>query len=649
MIHLVSMPFGSITNPALALGLFKSQCAEAGIPTEVHHFNFSFARRIGLGAYGMISLFKGVETQVGEWLFAREAWRRDFGLAEEEFTRLCGDELGGIPHVEDPAAWLRLVRNEVVPQFLDDAVDEIARNGPPEVVAFSCTFFQTIASLALGRRLRERFPSVRLVYGGACFHGEMGRELFRAVDWLDAVSVGEADDVIIPLLSALRDQRPPKDLHGILYRDRATGNTFSGPEHTPATAELLEQLPVPNYDPFFRDARRAGLLGDTQWLKRVLLPFESARGCWWGQKQHCTFCGLNGEGMAYRSKSPERVYDTLVALHRRYPAIKRFQAADNILDMRYFHDLLPRLAEEPVGEDVEIFWSVKANMRADQIRTMAEAGVRYVQPGIESLSDNMLRRMRKGVSALQNVFFMKACLEEGIVVYWNNLIRMPGETAEDYQRMTAWLPQLVHLRPAFGGAPKVECHRFSPYFFEPGRYVENRRPMAWYAGLYPEDTVDLERVAYYFDADWNDVLGGDAYDQLRAENARWTDIWREEDVLPQCVQQPHADGTLGILDTRFGEPITHRLDPSQAEIYAHIHAPRSAKRVFKQLEGRMTLSAITAVLDEFVALRIALQSGSTYVSLALLPTAPELPIALRMRGLRRLTNQGPAAAVCQPA
>jgi hypothetical protein len=41
-------------------------------------------------------------------------------------------------------------------------------------------------------------------------------------------------------------------------------------------------------------------LNDAAWRARLLLPFKSARGCWWGQKQRCPVCDLNGEGMSYR-------------------------------------------------------------------------------------------------------------------------------------------------------------------------------------------------------------------------------------------------------------------------------------------------------------------------------------------------------------
>ena len=40
---------------------------------------------------------------------------------------------------------------------------------------------------------------------------------------------------------------------------------------------------------------------------RPQIPLETSRGCWWGMKHHCIFCGLNGKQMAFQDKSPDRV------------------------------------------------------------------------------------------------------------------------------------------------------------------------------------------------------------------------------------------------------------------------------------------------------------------------------------------------------
>ncbi|SMF97393.1 ribosomal peptide maturation radical SAM protein 1 [Methylomagnum ishizawai] len=640
MIHWVQMPFGSITTPSLALGQFKAQLAEAGIESQVFPFNMAFSRMIGPGAYETIARFKGVETQIGEWLFAREAWGRDFGLPEERFIELCGDEIEGIPHVKDLPAWLRQVRHQVVPMFLDQCLERLLASGPLKVVAFSCTFFQAVASLALGRRIRERFPEVKLIYGGACFHGGMGEALARAAGWIDAISTGEADDVIVPLCRAMLAGQAPEGLQGILYRREPDGPLWRDADHRPLDSAGMERLPVPDFGDFFAEARRVGYFDDPAWRARILIPFESARGCWWGQKHHCTFCGLNGEGMSYRARSAASTLALLRALAERYPWAKRFQAADNIMPMSYFHDFLPVLAENPPRPDVEYFWTVKTNLHRGQIRQLAAARVLYLQPGIESLADNILKQMRKGVTALQNLFFLRACQEEGITVYWNNLIRIPGETAADYAQMVEWLPQLHHLRPAYGGAPKAECHRFSPYFFEAGRWTTDLRPMRWYAELFPADTVDIPQVAYYYEAEWKEVLGGDAYDALLEASARWTAAWREGDAAPRCVARPDGAGWR-VEDTRPGAPGEHRLSPLAVRVLQALDTPTPRAKLAEQLP-EVADAELDAVLADLLARHLVLDDGKRYLSLVLGEGTREPAPWQRSGLLKRVTNQRPA-------
>ncbi|MEZ4451213.1 MAG: RiPP maturation radical SAM C-methyltransferase [Nannocystaceae bacterium] len=647
LIHLVNMPFVSLTHPTLALGLIKSRLQAAGLVAPVHNLNLDFARAIGLGAYETLALFKGVETQVGEWFFAEAAWGGPFGPSDDEFLDLCGDELTTIPHLEDPRPWLKGIRRDLVPTFLRHCLDRLRARGPLRVVGFSCTFFQTVASLALGRLIKAEHPEVKVVYGGACFHGEMGEELIAKVPWIDAVSTGEAEDVIVPLFRALADDRPPAGLQGIVYRRRAGDPVIAGPPATPVPREVLDESPPPDFDDFFADADRLGFGSLPAWRQRLLLPFESARGCWWGQKHHCTFCGLNALGMDYRARSPDRVYEEITWLCRRYPT-HRLQASDNILAMGYFHDLLPRLAEDPPADDLELFYSCKANLNRSQIAAMAAAKIRYVQPGIESLSDHLLQLMRKGVSALQNVFFLRCCREHGIQVFWNNLIRVPGERQEDYDVMAARIPLLHHLRPPFGGAPPIEVHRFSPYFFERERWNTDLTPRPWYAGLFPADRVDLARVAYYFDAAWKDVLGGGAYDRVIAATLEWSRIWREEPVLPTLAA--HAvPGGLEIADTRGGARVIHRLGELEALVYRAIDAPIRLRSLPKALAGTaaagLDAAALQAIVDDLLSAGIALAEGEWVLGLALADATPEEPFKIRSGRLKRITNQRPSLPV----
>jgi hypothetical protein len=76
--------------------------------------------------------------------------------------------------------------------------------------------------------------------------------------------------------------------------------------------------------------------------------------------------------MRFRSKLPDRALEELCALRDAYsPQI--FGVTDNILDMKYFENFLPRLAE--VDRQFQLFYEVKANLSIKHLRTLKKAGV----------------------------------------------------------------------------------------------------------------------------------------------------------------------------------------------------------------------------------------------------------------------------------
>lgn len=623
MIVLLNMPFGSVTWPSLALGLMKSQLDGAGLATRALNPNFQLARMMGFGQYETIARFKGHETQVSEWLFADACWRKRFGLDEDEFIASCGGELGHIPKVEDVGAYLRRVRNDIVPAFLERTYQEVVRDGVPQVVGFSCMFFQTVASLALGRILKERHPEITLVYGGACFHDEMGQELFRGTPWIDVVSLGEADQVVVPLFQTLLRGERPRDLPGILARDR-DGCVIAGPPSVSTTSAQLEALPDPDFDSFFATARQVGLADSPAWLDRVTCPYEASRGCWWGQKSHCTFCGLNGQGMGYREKSPERTLATMRHLAAKYP-VSRLDATDNILSMKYFKTLVPELSERPIlgrpdanraGVPIKLFFEVKANLSRSHVQQLKAANIVEVQPGVESLATGILDAFDKGVTALQNVYFLKLCREYNLIPGWNILIRVPGETAADYEAMERLIPLINHFLPPSGGAPRVECHRFSPYFSRKGTFVEDVRAAKWYRGLFPEDRFDLDKIAYYFDVTWKNTLGDPAYDGVLELVRSWRQKWIDGDP-PRLELRETPEGIIELEDTRSGAPITWKLSVRQSEIYRQIADPSFPAEIARRVGG--SDAEVVAELQDLTAKGLAFAEKNRFVALAVAP------------------------------
>ena len=87
------------------------------------------------------------------------------------------------------------------------------------VVGFTSTFQQNTASFALARRLKQRYPEIMTVFGGANFEGEMGLELVRTVlDFIDAAIIGEGDEAFPRLLGVLAADGNLDEVPGLARR-----------------------------------------------------------------------------------------------------------------------------------------------------------------------------------------------------------------------------------------------------------------------------------------------------------------------------------------------------------------------------------------------------------------------------------------------
>jgi ribosomal peptide maturation radical SAM protein 1 len=603
---LVAMPFLDADQPSIQLGLLKAVTAAAGFPVRTLHANLDFAQRIGRDRYQLLCQHRG--PLIGEWLFSAAAFP---DTVPDPEARLLDDLAGQLDYLGTEPGKRReellRIRDHDVPAYLDDLVAALNWE-EAAVVGFTSTFQQNTASFALARRLKQRHPQLVTVFGGANFDDEMGPELVRAIDCIDFAVIGEGEDAFPRLLAALADGTDPGAVPGLARR---VGGQVAVTPPPPARARL-DAAPPPDYDEYFQRAEDLGLLPRSG-HRGVWLPIETARGCWWGAKHHCTFCGLNGTAMEFRSKSPERVVDELRQQAKRYRSF-RFGAVDNILDMTYLTRLFPLLVAQQA--DYEFFYEVKASLRREQLRLLAQAGVRRVQPGIESLSSHVLRLMRKGVRAVQNVNFLRWALYYDIDAQWNLLWGFPGETGEDYAEQAAVLPHVRHLPPP-ASANRVWLERFSPLFTERDQFPLSRRvPERSYQYVYP-GPVDLDRVAYFFDYELDGALPDTAYTAVRREAADWFSAWQ---AGPRPVLKywsaPHY---VQVYDERTpGEGGTYTFEDTLADLYlACVSKPTTAAAVRRELNLRLPAEEIHEVFQEFQQRGLMFLDGPYALALAL--------------------------------
>jgi ribosomal peptide maturation radical SAM protein 1 len=608
---LVNMPFASSRSPSIQLGLLQAILARHHITSTTHYFNLRFGARIGWEVFEIFC--RQPPRLLGDWIFARAA----FGDAAPDPRRYLDShalELQGFAaRFGRGLDYLERLRERDAVSFVEECLELVAWD-QYEVAGFSSTFAQNTAALALARMLKSRHPRLITVFGGANFEDEMGIEYLRAFSWIDCVVTGEGDVAFPALIERMVSPGASSDPPGVARRT-SDGVSFGG---RAPTVQDLDTLPDPEYGDYFAAADAVGLPVQV-FRQRVSLPYESARGCWWGAKHHCTFCGLNGTRMAYRSKSPTRVLDGFAQLAARY-RIHDFVAVDNILDMRYIPQVFGVLADRP--REYSFFHEVKANLTQAQLELLSRGGVTSIQPGIESLNTRLLRLMRKGSTAIQNVCLLKWAHHFGIEVLWNILVGIPGEREEDYERQIAVLRLIPHLPPACGGT--IELHRFSPYFTDASPLgIRNVRPDAAYGHIYPPE-LDLDRIAYFFEFDAPETLPREAHEPLEEHLLWWRRVWGGP-TPPFLTYKCH--NALTIVDGRQPDarPVAHVFDRLQAVVYeccAPTH--HGVRQVVEALCARgfdADRATAQSVLDRFTTFGLMLEEEGQYLSLAL-PEAP---------------------------
>jgi ribosomal peptide maturation radical SAM protein 1 len=355
-------------------------------------------------------------------------------------------------------------------------------------------------------------------------------------------------------------------------------------------------------------------------LNRILL-YEGSRGCWWGEKHHCTFCGLNAQRMEFRAKSTEQVIRELAYLSDRYDTT-RFRLVDNIIDMKYVDGLFGRLAADRC--DLDVFIETKSNLHKSQIRTLAAGGVKCMQPGLESLSLPQLRAMDKGVTPMQNIICLKWSLYYHVTVSWNLLLGFPGETNEDYQRQIDLIPSLLHLQPP-EATGKFWLERFSPYYRWPRKYgIRITGPGTAYQYVYDERLVDLQKIAYDFEYDLeHSPVDPHYYQELVAAVEQWQGLHSSADR--PFLYYSKAIGHVTVYDGRNpAAPARRRYDGLAAlVIEACNEAAKSATQIRAGLADRTEPSdeALAQVLRDLTSARVLYEERGKYFTLAI----PEHP------------------------
>jgi magnesium-protoporphyrin IX monomethyl ester (oxidative) cyclase len=256
---------------------------------------------------------------------------------------------------------------------------------------------------------------------------------------------------------------------------------------------------------------------------------------------------------------------------------------------------------------------------------LAKAGVRYIQPGIESLHDGFLALLNKGNSAINNIALLKYGLEYDIEIFWNLIYQIPGEKSEYYREMLEILPLLYHFKPP--NLVRIRFDRFSEYYNHPQKYGLDLAPLDRYQYVYPFNPIELDHFAYYFQNKREIQTLKQEKEDLVRSITEWI-MYKKQNNLKSALYYIEEKTTSTVYDYRkCAIAQEFKLNSLEHAIYKACRHPITFDAIVSSLfilDGHSPdEDIITKILAKFKKNKILIRIGDQFLALAVKANNPK--------------------------
>ncbi len=243
------------------------------------------------------------------------------------------------------------------------------------------------------------------------------------------VILGEGEVPLVALLDGLAGKRPLAEVPSLVFRDES-GAVCCNEQWLFDIAEV----PCPDFDGLPLDHYRSFPVTDREHLNPLgllVLPYKISYGC----PFRCAFCSRSSktEGERLCIRPAATVVAELESLSRRY-GTRHFMFLDEAVNLNARE--LHRMTEGMAAAGLDLMWGDTARvapMTPETLTLMAQAGCIYLNWGVESGSDKILRAMQKKCTVEQAETALRAAHAAGMMNHINIIVGFPGESDEDFQ------------------------------------------------------------------------------------------------------------------------------------------------------------------------------------------------------------------------
>jgi len=298
-------------------------------------------------------------------------------------------------------------------------VVEMARAWGAQVAGISMLTPTAHSTEALGRFIREKLSSVKVVFGN--LHASIFAEELVERGSCDAVMHGEGEIRFPKLIDVFGADGDLSTIQGITYKD--TNGVVSTQMCEPISD--LDSLPYPAWEIF-------------PWRAYTFLPFVTVakpclsimgtRGC----PFRCKFCALGYMGNRVRKRSPESIADEVEWLVTKF-GIRHVGFVDPIFPLDKKHAIATCRAIRERNIQADWWWTSETRVDVvdeEMCREMKLARCKRILYGIESGVNELLSSVGKKYTTDDVRRGVAAARAAGLEISAFFMLGLPGETPE---------------------------------------------------------------------------------------------------------------------------------------------------------------------------------------------------------------------------
>jgi radical SAM superfamily enzyme YgiQ (UPF0313 family) len=335
----------------------------------------------------------------------------------------------------------------VVYPYRRDGLESFLKRFKPHIVGATAVTMTFDHAQGIIKDVKTINPDILTVMGGP--HVTFcASQTLHAIPELDIIVLGEGEETLVDLTSAVKDNRHLNTVDGIAYRIGSGVNVTAKRNFI----QELDSLPLP--------ARHLLPLGRYRALK-LPISMTTSRGC----PYQCIFCvGRKMVGAKVRNNSPDRVAAELQNLANF--DFHQINIADDLFTADKQH--CNAVCDEMIKRNLKIKWTSFARVDTiseELLAKMKTAGCTAVSFGIESANPDILKTIKKGIRLQQVVDAVRMCRQVGIRPYASFILGLPGETQDTIKETAAFAEKLQQEGLAYG------FHTLAPF---PGTEVREK-------------------------------------------------------------------------------------------------------------------------------------------------------------------------------